>query len=137
MFSNILLSVDGSEESKKAAVIAADVACAGHAEVVVMHVREYGGIAGLSYPYELPLEAPDLVDDVVRGLKDMGISARGEVRDSLHGSVADQIVRVADEVDADLIVMGSRGLSDWAGVVMGSVAHAVLHQTHRPVLIAR
>jgi nucleotide-binding universal stress UspA family protein len=137
MFSNILLCVDGSDESKKAAVLAADVACAGHAEVVVLHVREYGATAALSYPYEVPGEAPDLVDEAVRGLKDNGISARGEIRDCLHGSVADQIARLADEVDADLIVMGSRGLSDWAGVVTGSVTHAVLHQTHRPVLVAR
>ena len=137
MFTNIVLAIDGSDESKKAAFLAADVACAGHAEVVVLHVREFGATAGLSYPYEVPVEAPGLVDEAVRGLEDNEVSARGEVRDCLHGSVADQIVRLAEEVDADLIVMGSRGPSDWAGVVMGSVTQAVLHGTHRPVLVAR
>jgi nucleotide-binding universal stress UspA family protein len=46
------------------------------------------------------------------------------------------IVDVADELDASLVVCGTRGLSGIRGFVLGSVSGAVLHHAHRPVLIA-
>jgi nucleotide-binding universal stress UspA family protein len=46
------------------------------------------------------------------------------------------IVDVADELDASLIVCGTRGLSGIKSVVLGSVSHAVLQHAHRPMLIA-
>jgi nucleotide-binding universal stress UspA family protein len=46
------------------------------------------------------------------------------------------IVDVADEMDAGLIVCGSRGLTGLRGLVLGSVSHAVLQHAGRPVLIA-
>jgi nucleotide-binding universal stress UspA family protein len=46
------------------------------------------------------------------------------------------IVEVADELDAVLIVCGTRGLSGVRGLVLGSVSSAVLHHAHRPVLVA-
>jgi nucleotide-binding universal stress UspA family protein len=48
-----------------------------------------------------------------------------------------EILRVATEVDADLIVMGTRGLTDWSGLLLGSVAHKVLHMAECPVLLVR
>jgi nucleotide-binding universal stress UspA family protein len=46
------------------------------------------------------------------------------------------IVDVADEIDAGLIVCGTRGLGGLRGLVLGSVSHAVLEHAGRPVLIA-
>jgi nucleotide-binding universal stress UspA family protein len=46
------------------------------------------------------------------------------------------IVEVADELDASLIVCGTRGLSGVRGLVLGSVSSAVLHHARRPVLVA-
>jgi nucleotide-binding universal stress UspA family protein len=46
------------------------------------------------------------------------------------------IVEVADELDAGLVVCGTRGLSGVRGVVLGSVSSAVLHHARRPVLVA-
>jgi nucleotide-binding universal stress UspA family protein len=46
------------------------------------------------------------------------------------------IVEVADELDAGLVVCGTRGLSGIRGLVLGSVSGAVLHHARRPVLIA-
>jgi nucleotide-binding universal stress UspA family protein len=46
------------------------------------------------------------------------------------------IVEVADELDANLVVCGTRGLSGVRGIVLGSVSSAVLHHARRPVLVA-
>ena len=46
------------------------------------------------------------------------------------------IVEVADELDASLVVCGTRGLSGVRGLVLGSVSSAVLHHARRPVLVA-
>jgi len=86
---------------------------------------------------ETPEEARDLVDDTVRTLKDAGVSARGEVHSAVFGRAARVILETANDAGATLIVMGSRGLSDMAGLVMGSVTHKILHLAHCPVLVVR
>jgi nucleotide-binding universal stress UspA family protein len=53
------------------------------------------------------------------------------------GQTAKTILEACREEDVDLIVMGSRGLSDWGRLLMGSVAHKIVHLAHVPVLIAR
>jgi nucleotide-binding universal stress UspA family protein len=51
--------------------------------------------------------------------------------------VAGAIVAAAGRLDADLVVLGSRRPSHLGGLVLGSVAHEVIHQLRRPVLLAR
>jgi nucleotide-binding universal stress UspA family protein len=52
-------------------------------------------------------------------------------------SVADAIMRCADEVKADLIVMSTHGLTGPARALLGSIADAVVRNAHRPVLLRR
>jgi nucleotide-binding universal stress UspA family protein len=47
------------------------------------------------------------------------------------------IVDDAIEHDVDVIVMGSRGRGDLAGLVLGSTTHRVIHLTDRPVLVVK
>lgn len=55
----------------------------------------------------------------------------------LRGNPAARIIQAAEEFGADLVVMGSKGLTGFAGFLMGSVARAVAHRSERPVLVAR
>jgi nucleotide-binding universal stress UspA family protein len=135
----ILLAVDGSAPSERAVETTLELAPCVGAEVVVLYVRETEVVPWTAQTVELttPDEAATLVDGVARKLKDAGVSARGEITDAVHGSAAREILRMARGEDAGMIVMGSRGLSDLAGLVMGSVTHKVLHLADRPVLVVR
>jgi nucleotide-binding universal stress UspA family protein len=55
----------------------------------------------------------------------------------VDGRVAPIIVEVARECQAGVIVMGSHGRGDLAALLLGSVAHKVVHSADRPVLIVR
>jgi nucleotide-binding universal stress UspA family protein len=70
-------------------------------------------------------------------LEAAGVKARTEFPYTRYGHVARIICNLAEDLDAGLIVMGSRGKSDLAAILVGSVTHKVLHLTDRPVLVAR
>jgi len=138
MFKKIFLAVDGSESSDRAAKLAADLAKSSGGEVVAFHAREreFAGRAGV-IDLETTTETHELVDETVRSLKDADVNARGDVRNALIGTVARAIVDIAAAEGADVIVMGTRGLSDWSGLFLGSVTHRVIHAAEVPVLVTR
>ena len=134
-FARILLAVDRSQRTKKAISTAAEVARKSNAEVVAFHVREIEPLTGLVIPVT-ESDADWLARSVVDGLREQGINARGETVGSLVG-VARSILDEARSLDADLIVMGSRGPTEIGALMFGSVAHQVLHGANCPVLIVR
>lgn len=136
MFERILLAIDGSEPSDRATAVAARVARVHGSEVFVLHVREKeflprGGVVDV----ETSTDAMELIDSVAKRLKDEGVSVRAEIPATAIGRVAKVIVDTAEQEDAALIVMGTRGLSDWSGMILGSVTHRVLHLSGTPVLV--
>jgi nucleotide-binding universal stress UspA family protein len=133
----ILVAANGSPSSRKAVDVAADIGQKYGAEVVVLHVREQQITSFGGYEVEQEGEAGDFVEEIVRALKDIGLSARGEVQTAPLGSVPHVILEMAKEVDAGLIVMGSRRLSDWEGLFLASVSHRVLHLAECPVFVVR
>ncbi len=137
MFERILLAVDGSEHSRKAIAVAADLSRRYQGEVIVLHVREHELTWGADIDIESAEEARQLVDAVVRELKDVGADARGEVVRVPLGQIPRAILDMAREEQVGLIVMGTRGLSDWGRLLMGSVAHKVVHLAEVPVLVVR
>jgi nucleotide-binding universal stress UspA family protein len=137
MMQRILLAVDASEHAKKAAALAGELGTLSGAEVLVLHFREREFSRAGSFDLETTDEAHDLVDGIVRELKDAGVSARGDVHLTTHGQAANGILTTAREYHPELIVMGSRGLGDLSALLLGSVAHKVLHLADCPVLIAR
>jgi nucleotide-binding universal stress UspA family protein len=138
MFEKILLAVDGSDPSRNAITVAGDLTRRYGSEVMVLHVQEKEVVTrAAGFDPEASIEARELVDSAVRQLKDEEVSALGEVRAAWIGRVPRVIVDTAQEFGAALIVMGTRGLSDWGGMFLGSVTHRVLHLTSTPVLVVR
>jgi nucleotide-binding universal stress UspA family protein len=137
MFERILLSIDGSEASNRAAEVARGLASTLHSEVVILHVRERMAARGGGFDLETPEEAAELLDRTVASFKDGGVSARGELAVGFSGHTAKAISEAAHEAGADLIVVGSRGLTDFGSMVLGSVTHRLLHVGTTPVLVVR
>ena len=137
MFKNILIPIDGSDCSRNALPTAIEVAKRFGANVYVLHVQEHDrGRAG-AFPLVTKDEADQLVADAIGTVRTAGVDAKGEVCGGYTGRVPEGIVQVAKDQDCDLIVMGSRGLSDVAGAFLGSVTHGVIHLADAAVLVAR
>jgi nucleotide-binding universal stress UspA family protein len=138
MYERILVAVDQSEWSHRAVTAARDLAGLSKGEVWVLHLREReAGTKGLSVMDETAEDARELVAEAVEVFARAGVKAQGEVRNTVYGYAAREIVADAKDHDADIIVMGSRGRGDLAGTILGSTAHKVIHLTDRPVLVVR
>jgi nucleotide-binding universal stress UspA family protein len=74
-------------------------------------------------------------ETIVKGLQGAGIDASIETRDAHYGQVAQTLSAAAEDLDADMIVVGSRGRSNVASLTLGSVSHKLLHLARRPVLV--
>ena len=139
MYDKILVAVDHSEISDRAVLAARDLAVLSKGEVWVLHLREreVAVKTGVAMTAESADEANAAVSVAVEVLTQAGVKAHGDIRTTLFGYAAREIVDDAIEHDADLIVMGSRGRSDLVGFILGSTAHKVIHLTDRPVLIVK
>jgi len=134
MISNILIPVDGSEHSKKALELGCDLANKYGASVHLVHVAEspvrehtmaLGGAAITLHasPDELKAAGSREIEFATEYARNHGVQ---EITSEVSGgNAAHRIVDSAKEVHADMIVMGSRGLSDLAGLLVGSVSHKV------------
>ncbi|MGQ9488250.1 MAG: universal stress protein [Armatimonadota bacterium] len=147
MIKRILLATDGSQNALKAAQWTANLAKTYGAKVTVLHVVHIP--AALAGSTVLPGGATDvamvtrLMEQAAEGvmtvttpvLEEAGIEYNTRIE---YGHTAETIVKVANEEEADLIVMGSRGLTAASALLLGSVSHKVLHAVHdKPVLIVR
>jgi nucleotide-binding universal stress UspA family protein len=140
----ILIADDGSEDARHAIEHAAAILPG--AKVVVLYVRQpleglaahLEGHPALESVRDLDAAARDgaerLAAEGAERAREAGLDAEARVA-SATDAVADTIVRVAGEVDASLIVIGSRGRRRITSLVLGSVSHHVVHQAHRPVLV--
>lgn len=142
LFSKILLPVDGSEHSLHAAKQARGVAKTQGAEIVLLH--SFGPlpmILGGSAREEVVREERGESEKILAKFREILAEEGGEGIKvhamTAEGNPADVIISEAKKQGCDLIVMGSRGLTDMEGLVLGSVSHKVLHAAHCPVLISR
>lgn len=146
MYSKILLASDGSETALRAAATAAELARRFDASLTVLHVFaipltpvSFAGTPGAEVdPLLLERMAGEVQDAVARRtgrvLEDAGVpyATRQEI-----GHPAETIVRVALQEGFDLVVLGSRGLSEIRSFLLGSVSDKVSHHAPCPVLIVK
>jgi len=130
----VVVGFDGSQASRAALTYAARRAMAGGRVIAVHAYQPTPDWLGSPY-YQRALDAYQTQGrELLRSLEQEG-SLEAELTTSLlEGPAARAIIAAADARDADEIVIGSRGFGRVRGV-LGSVSHAVLHETDRPVVV--
>lgn len=138
MYERILVALDHSAVADHVIAATKELAGGSTPKVWVLHLREREVIPRLGLvATESDSEAAATVDAAANDLADAGIDVSREVRDTVFGYAAREIVEDAKLHDVNVIVMGTRGRGDLAGLVLGSTAHKVIHLADRPVLVVR
>jgi nucleotide-binding universal stress UspA family protein len=138
-FRRILCPVDTSPFSRRAVRYAVALGKWYDAEVTVLSVRPAALPPGLwlSGPSAVPLEAPTSHEEAVDAIREFARGASGADPSRVvvaDGSIVPEIVRVARELPADLIVMGTHGHSGFERLLLGSVTERILRKASCPVL---
>ena len=151
MFARILVAVDGSENAEGAAQVATDLAKRYGSELVVLHVIARPSYANVPvftritppppssydeyYEYAKKI-AKGCVDRIVSRAKNQGVNVRWEIREAVPSTVKG-ITECAETENADLVVVGTRGLEGFRKLLIGSVSSGVIAHAHCPVLVVR
>lgn len=144
MFERILVAVDGSDHALTALELAVDIQGKYGAELLILCVYRHYSLLEASMSMVRP-EEPENLDDsmrefasgIVENAKTLAAKlgakkVRGFVK---SGPPARTIVGFAKNKDANLIVLGSRGLGDIEGYLLGSVSHKVTSLADCPVMV--
>jgi universal stress protein A len=139
-YQHLLLALDFSPEQPQLVARAQELAKLYQARLTLLHVVEYMGPA---YAGDMPLpddfeidkmlmeKAMEQLDEMATGLQLPDVTAKVELGVPKH-----EITRVAKELAADLIVVGSHGRHGLQ-LLLGSTANGVLHLAHCDVLAVR
>ncbi len=138
MMRNILVPVDGSEGSDRAVTHAITLAEACGAKLNFLYVANINQLAINACLSDAILEAVTKAGNVIleRAMQ-MVPSGIDKEAFSETGSPAVVILDFADNMEADLVVMGSRGLGVVKGVLLGSVSQYIVEQSKCPVLVVK
>ena len=149
----VLVPTDGSENAERAVQFSAQVADRRQqAEVTVVFVHllvsPSASVGALTPAPEQHLHdlsdeertrAQEIVDRSVADVRNLVTSPDVTVsgRVVVDSRIDEGILRVADEINADIIVVGTRGLSPLRGAIMGSVSHSLIEKARCPVLVVK
>lgn len=138
-FKRILLPVNGSPESLRAAEFALTHAGEDQAEYVLLHVFEpvpliIGGQAKDRLGQEISTEEDAMMEPYRVLFRKTTLSFTERLQE---GTPSQAIIRAAQEEGCDLILMGARSRTDLEGLILGSVSHEVLREAPCPVLFIR
>jgi len=145
-FNRIMVAFDGSKDATNAVRLAAALSKKFGAELVVAHIFSSPSV-GLSAASGMPLPDYSELEEAAKaggqkvlatGLQvaaDSGVRARGELKEA--SSVVQALVEYAAEEKVDLIVVGTRGMTGFKKLIMGSVSSGLVSHAQCPVLIAR
>ncbi len=131
----ILVAMDGSPQSRHALEYALETFPSATVRVIhVPEVIEFPFDTGAD-PYDLALERADDVFDEAQKIADE--HGRSVETDTADGHPAKAIVAYADDHDVDAIVVGSRGRTGAARLLLGSVAETIVRRANCPVTVVR
>lgn len=138
----ILVSVDGSENSKKALIKAKEIAELKTSDVYILTVVENlkGNPYTVSQDYQNETTKSNIQrgEEILKEAVDLFKDYPGVVKaDYKVGDIADKIIEVAEEKEIDLIVMGRRGLGTISRAFLGSISNKVLNNVNISVLIVK
>lgn len=138
MYSHIVLAADGSDNALRAAKHAVALAKLGTGKIEVVYVADFK-----KAKYEvLHAESNEALDyerrQKVRPVEELLIAEAitYEVK-ILHGEPGPTIVEYVNKQEADLVIIGSRGLNSLQEMVLGSVSHKVVKRVKAPVLVVK
>ena len=137
----ILIATDGSPSAQEAVDFGIELAADQGATATFVHAVPELDIVPMSgfgltgaVQHKLAERDTELVDEARERAHEAGVTAYTAL---LRGDPVDEIVAYADAVDADLIVVGSRGHGAVASALLGSVSRGILREARRPVLVVR
>lgn len=136
MINTILVAIDGSEHSQRALEWACDMAPRYDARLHVLHVPQAVGhdktlvLGGAAITVKTSNEDVEkagrsVIEAARKIMTDHGVE--NMTTEIGNGDPARRIVESAERLDADLIIMGRRGLTNFGGLLVGSVTHKVGH----------
>jgi len=132
MFKKILIAVDGSPITRKVLEIAAEQANAGKSDLHLIYVIETGwaegDVARELAIRELEDEAKEFIGTIKKEISEMGTTVTTHIK---RGHPGDLIVKTAETIGADLVILGSVGRSQIKRMIAGSVSTFVVN--HSPV----
>ena len=137
----IVVATDGSHASQEAVLFAIELAKEHDSKLYFVHVvpelhvvptNGFGMLGAM--PREVTEEDHERLLDAEARAEEEGVWARTTI---LRGDVVDEIVAYADNLAADLIVVGSRGHGTFASALLGSVSRGLLSESRRPVMVVR
>jgi len=143
IFSRLLVPVDGSRSSLKAARFALRLALRDNCDVVAVHVIDEENVEDLARYADRPVEeirermllsAERYVEEVRELARRQGVRLVGEIRVGIPHRT---LLSMVTEFDADLIVMGTVGRKGPRRVLIGSVTERVIEQSPVPVLVVK
>lgn len=148
MAEEILVPVDGSEHAFRALKVACALAKVENQSIRLLHVvpnkevpsglKQYAAVEHMQDPPEFLYETA-IAENVLNAARDQALAEDTQnVECSIeHGDATKGILEVAGREGVDSIVMGTRGLSDIQSMVLGSVAHKVMHAADCRVIVVK
>jgi len=143
MLEKILYPTDFSDVSKKALDFLRQLREAGANEVVVLHVIDSRGVEAVArvspddYPgivRRLQGEVEQEIEPIVQELKKQGFDVKVRIEE---GHPLSEILRIEEEEDVSVIVIGSHGVSNVEEMLLGSVSEKVVRKAKRPVFVIK
>ena len=132
----ILLATDGSADADRATEAASDLAKRAGAELHVVHVwHDVPGFAHDFVKRELERQGQEVLDGQVEKIEGTGATVAGaHLR---GGRTSNEVIALSEEMEAGLLIVGSRGLGTVQRILMGSQSEEIVHHARVPVLVLR